>query len=153
MQYLKFRWSYRNQTWTVSSSKGCSHLTDIPCPWVGRGQNVGLRDFCHILTLLPPGHPCFTNTCPAFFYNESVISFCTIMTIVQRGTSFWELTVYAQEQITRSLLCISTTGSNDLERSDTKLEAPSFSIEYKIFSSTFYAKPYINPFRNDLSSI
>ena len=25
---------------------------------VGRGQNVGLRDFCHILTLLPPGHPC-----------------------------------------------------------------------------------------------
>ena len=23
---------------------------------VGRGQNVGLWDFCHILTLLPPGH-------------------------------------------------------------------------------------------------
>ena len=30
---------------------------------VGLGQNVGLRDFCHILTLLPPGHLCFTNTC------------------------------------------------------------------------------------------
>ena len=59
----------------------------------------------------------------------------------------------AQEQITRSLLCISTTGSNDLERSDTKLEAPSFSIEYKIFCSTFYAIPYINRFRNDLSSL
>ena len=29
---------------------------------VGQGQNVGLRDFCHILTLLPRGHPCFTNT-------------------------------------------------------------------------------------------
>ena len=58
-----------------------------------------------------------------------------------------------QEQITRSLLCISTTGSNDLERSDTKLEAPSFPIEYKIFCSTFYAIPYINRFRNDLSSI
>ena len=58
-----------------------------------------------------------------------------------------------QEQITRSLLCISTTGSNDLERSVTKLEAPSFPMEYKIFCSTFYAIPYINRFRNDLSSI
>ena len=47
-----------------------------------------------------------------------------------------------QEQITQSLLCISTTGSNDLDRRDTKLEAPSFPIEYKIFCSTFYAKPY-----------
>ena len=33
----------------------------------------------------------------------------------------------------KSLLCISTTGSNDLERSDTKLEAPSFRVEYKIY--------------------
>ena len=41
------------------------------------------------------------------------------------------------------------TGSNDSERSDTKLEAPSFPIEYKIVCSTFYAKPYINRFRND----
>ena len=56
---------------------------------------------------------------------------------------------HSQEQITQSLLCIPTTGSNDLERSDTKLEAPSFPIEYKIFCSTFYAKPYINRFCND----
>ena len=39
-----------------------------PCLWVpptlltshapgdGAGQNVGLKDFCHILTLLPPAH-------------------------------------------------------------------------------------------------
>ena len=28
---------------------GSSHFTDIICPWgMGRGQNVGLRDFCHI---------------------------------------------------------------------------------------------------------
>ena len=33
VQYLKFGWSYSNQIWTVSSSKGCSHLTDITCPW------------------------------------------------------------------------------------------------------------------------
>ena len=26
---------------------------------VGRGQNVGLRDFCHSLTLLPPGASVF----------------------------------------------------------------------------------------------
>ena len=33
VQYLKFGWSYSHQTWTVSSSKGCSHFTDIGCPW------------------------------------------------------------------------------------------------------------------------
>ena len=32
-------------------------------PGGGRVQYVGLRDFCHNLTLMPPGHPCFTNTC------------------------------------------------------------------------------------------
>ena len=32
VQYLKFGWSYSNKTWTVSSSKGYSHFTDIPCP-------------------------------------------------------------------------------------------------------------------------
>ena len=37
VQYIKYGWSYSNQTWTVSSSKGCSHLTDITCPleWGG----------------------------------------------------------------------------------------------------------------------
>ena len=60
VQYLKFGWSFSNQSWTVSSSKGCSHFTDITCPWgVGRGQNVGLRNFCHSLTLLPPGASVF----------------------------------------------------------------------------------------------
>ena len=62
VQYLKFGWSYSNQTWTVSSSEGCSHFTYISCPggW-GRGQNEGLRDFCHILTLLPPGASVLCN--------------------------------------------------------------------------------------------
>ena len=48
VQYFKFRWWYSSHTWTVSPSMGCSHFTDIPCPWVGLGQNVGLTDFCHI---------------------------------------------------------------------------------------------------------
>ena len=45
---------------------GSSHFTDITCPWGRRGQNIGLGYFCHIPTLLPPGHPCFTNTCLLF---------------------------------------------------------------------------------------
>ena len=47
VQYLKFGWSYSNHTWTVSSSMGSPHFTDILCPKgkVGRGQNVGLRYF------------------------------------------------------------------------------------------------------------
>ena len=37
VQYIKYGWSYSNQTWTVSSSKGCSHFTDITRPrgWGG----------------------------------------------------------------------------------------------------------------------
>ena len=64
VQYLKFGWSYSNHTWTVSSSKGCSHFTDITFPWgMGRGQNVGLRDFAIVWLCCRRGHPCFTNTC------------------------------------------------------------------------------------------
>ena len=37
--YLKFGWYYSNRTGTVSSYKGCSHFTDITCPWgLGRGK-------------------------------------------------------------------------------------------------------------------
>ena len=37
VQYLKFGWSYSNQTWTVSSSKSCSHSSDNSSPlgWGG----------------------------------------------------------------------------------------------------------------------
>ena len=38
VQYLKFEWWYSNQTWTVSSSMGSSHFTDISCPWGGAGS-------------------------------------------------------------------------------------------------------------------
>ena len=48
------------QTWTVGSYIGSSHFTDIPCS--PGCQNVGLRYVCHILTLLLPGHLCFTST-------------------------------------------------------------------------------------------
>ena len=34
---------------------------------VGLGQNVGLRDFCHILTLLPPGASVFHKHVLFFF--------------------------------------------------------------------------------------
>ena len=32
VQYLKYEWLYSNQTWTVSSSMGCSHFTDTNAP-------------------------------------------------------------------------------------------------------------------------
>ena len=67
VQYLKFGWWYNYQTWTVCSSKGCSHFTDITRPWgVGQGQNVGLRDFCHNWTLLPPGASMFHKHMSSF---------------------------------------------------------------------------------------
>ena len=34
----------------------------------GRGQNLGLRDFCHILTLLPPGASVFHKHMSSFFF-------------------------------------------------------------------------------------
>ena len=104
-----------------------------------------------------------TSASPPSILNLIIDIFCFYLNIIFHflTTSCMKLTfsyrhsfaVYAQEQITQSLLCISTTGYNDSERSVTKLEAPSFPIEYKIFCSTFNAKPYINSFRNDLSSI
>ena len=82
VQYSKFGWWYSNQTWNVSSSMGFSHFTDITCPW-GLGQNVGLRVF-HILTLLLPGHPCFTNTCLVF-----VLSVCLSVVNFNICYNFW----------------------------------------------------------------
>ena len=38
VQYLKLRWSYSNQTLTVSSSEGCSHFTDLTCLWGWAGS-------------------------------------------------------------------------------------------------------------------
>ena len=53
VQYLKFGWSYSNQTWNVASSKDYSHFTDITCPGGGASQSLGLRDFCLSWTFLP----------------------------------------------------------------------------------------------------
>ena len=83
VQYLNFGWSYSNQTCTVSSSMGFSQFTDITCPW-GWVQNVGLRDFCHILTLLLPGasafhkhiSSCFVSLHDAVFESPSTHTMC-----------------------------------------------------------------------------
>ena len=67
VQHLKFGWWYSNQTWTVGSSMGflTLHWHHMPLE-VGQGQNVGLRDFCHILTLLPPGASVFHKHMSSF---------------------------------------------------------------------------------------
>ena len=50
----------------------CSDFTDIPCPWMlGRGQNLGHRDFCHILTLLMPGASVFLK-----HMSSSILTYC-----------------------------------------------------------------------------
>ena len=65
---------YSNQTWTVSSSMGSSHFTDITYMplGVGRSQNVGLfLDFCHILTLLPARASVFHKHMSSWPYCET----------------------------------------------------------------------------------
>ena len=59
--HLKFGWWYSNQTWTLSSSMGSLHFTDIPCPWGGVGSIC--RTFAIFWHCCHRGHPCFTNTC------------------------------------------------------------------------------------------
>ena len=59
VQYLKFRWSCSNQTWTVSSSKGCSPFTDITYAWGWGGVNIWDLENLPYLTLLPPGASVF----------------------------------------------------------------------------------------------
>ena len=46
VEYLMFGWSYNIQTLTVSSSKGCSHFTDITSLWGwGEVKFWDFRDF------------------------------------------------------------------------------------------------------------
>ena len=55
---------------------GSSTFCDIPCPWGGAGQNEGLRNLCHISTLLSTGHPCFTNTCLVYSPERVPLQLC-----------------------------------------------------------------------------
>ena len=53
-----------NQTWTVTSSMGSSHFTDITCPWGwGRVKMYDFEIFAIFWLCCGWGHPCFTNTC------------------------------------------------------------------------------------------
>ena len=63
VQYLKFGWWYSNQTWTVASSMGSSHFTDITCPWGWGVKTLDLEIFAIFWLCCRRGHPCFTNTC------------------------------------------------------------------------------------------
>ena len=64
MQYLKFGWSYSNQTWTASSFKGYSHFIDIISPLgLGRIKMYDLETFAIFWLCCRQGHPWFTNTC------------------------------------------------------------------------------------------
>ena len=84
VQYLKFGWSYSNQTWTVSSSMGCSHFTDIPCPWGSGRVKMWNLEFSHILTLLPPGASVFHKHMSSFdlvifvYFNATSIDFYAV---------------------------------------------------------------------------
>ena len=90
VQFSKFGWSCSNQTWTVSSSKGCSHLTDVSCPWgMGRGQNLGLREFAIVWHCCRWGHPCFTNTCLVVNWIWKVIPTYGLMLSVCLHPSIW----------------------------------------------------------------
>ena len=69
MKYLKLRWWYSYQTWTVSLLKSCWHITEIPCPFCWDGSKCRTyRFFCFILTWLPPGS--------SEFHTSLVISVC-----------------------------------------------------------------------------
>ena len=103
VQYLKVGWSYTNQTWTVSSSKCCSHFTDITCPWGGRqrGENVGLRDFAIFWLYCRLGHLCFINTCLVdivtltFDYSPKTFIFMRRhFTINILSNTMWNLNLY-----------------------------------------------------------
>ena len=76
VQYLKFGWWYSNQSWTVSLFMGLSPSLISHAPGVEWVQNVGLRDFCHILTLLPPGiHVKSRREIPSFWASFSTYNF------------------------------------------------------------------------------
>ena len=76
VQYLKFGWWYSNQTWTVASSMGSSHFTDITCPWGWGGvKMLDLEIFAIFWLCCRRGHPCFTNTCLVILCKDTVQPF------------------------------------------------------------------------------
>ena len=94
VQYLKFGWSYSNQTWTVSSWKGCSHFTGIPCPWGEMGSK------CRTWRFLPYyhfdwGHPCFTNTSCCTLKLKENLYFELEVQIILPSTILWLCSFYS----------------------------------------------------------
>ena len=59
---------------------------------VGQGQNVGLRDFCHIWLCCRRGHPCFTNTCLV----------CLILQTNHRISSVWSSNINIKSENIRT---------------------------------------------------
>ena len=47
---------------------GSSHFTDITYSWGGAGSKCGLKGFCHIMTLLPPGASVFHKHMSSFYF-------------------------------------------------------------------------------------
>ena len=76
VQYIKFGWSYRNQSWPVSSSKGFSHFTDITCPWGWGGVKIWdfeiLPDFNFVAARRHPSYGPQPCTRPVFYRSFSV---------------------------------------------------------------------------------
>ena len=75
VQYFDFGWWYSNHTWTVSSSMGCSHFTDITLPWRWGGSECRTyRVLSYFDFFCRRRRPCFTNACLVFFLNIFSIS-------------------------------------------------------------------------------
>ena len=62
VQYLKFGWSYSNQTLTVSSSIGSLHFTDITYPWGWAGSKCRTLIFLPYLDFVAAGGICVLQT-------------------------------------------------------------------------------------------
>ena len=62
VQYLKFGWSYSNQTWTVSSSIGSSHFTDNTCAWGGAESKCRTYRFLPYFDFVAAGGICISQT-------------------------------------------------------------------------------------------
>ena len=62
------------------------HISHTPhAPGVVRGQDLGLRVFCHILTLLPPGASVFHK------HMSSYISYCLAFSKLEKTGWIFEL--------------------------------------------------------------
>ena len=129
---------------------GCSHLTDIPCPWMGQGLNEGLGDFVFvafggIYVFFNELHCCSTRVLemivlpkfkPSFISLEHIMIFFKIQGFKNFHFNF----TYFQSDIVYTFFHPLLRDEQEAQKE--KLNLPKLRGMYKMKSPLFYCQSF-----------